>query len=295
MIASCRQCPRNCGVCRTGTAGNGFCHMGELPVVARAALHFWEEPCISGTRGSGTVFFSGCSLQCVFCQNYEISTEQKVGKPVTETELSQIFDKLVAQGAHNINLVNPTHFAEPIARVLEQKKPPVPVVYNSSGYESLGTLKRLDGLIDIYLPDFKYADNVLAMRYSGVKDYRERACEAILEMAGQTGPVCFGADGLLKRGTIVRHLILPGHTHNSIAVLELLSDVLPKGALVSLMAQYVPCGRAEEYPEINRRITKREYQKVQEVLFSLELDGFIQERSSATKSFIPSFDLEGVL
>ena len=268
--------------------------MGAEPVVARAALHRWEEPCISGTRGSGTVFFSGCSLKCVFCQNYEISTLKAVGKTVNARELAEIFSRLAEQGAHNINLVNPTHFAAPIAEALRLQKPPVPVVYNSGGYESLETLKMLEGLIDIYLPDLKYAENSLARELSAAPDYVERARETVLEMARQTGPAVLDGDGVMQKGTIVRHLILPGHTKNSIAVLDWLAQNLPQGVLVSLMAQYVPCGRAAEFPEINRRITAREYRKVEEHLFSLGLDGFVQELSSAKQAFIPPFDLEGV-
>ncbi|WP_050697354.1 radical SAM protein [Anaeromassilibacillus senegalensis] len=294
LIESCRVCPRACGVRREADKGNGFCRRGAEPEVARAALHFWEEPCISGTRGSGTVFFTGCSLQCVYCQNYEISAEHKIGKTVTAQELSDLFFRLVEQGAHNINLVNPTHFAPGIAEALRLRPLPVPVVYNSGGYESLETLRMLDGLVDIYLPDFKYMDAELAGRWSGARDYPERAKETVLEMARQTGPVVFDEDGILQRGTIVRHLILPGHTRNSIAVLDWLAENLPAGVQVSLMAQYVPCGRAAEFPEINRRITRREYEKVQQHLFLLGLDGYVQELQSAKKDFIPPFNLEGV-
>lgn len=268
--------------------------MGADAAVARAALHFWEEPCISGTRGSGTVFFTGCSLKCVFCQNYQISTKHEVGITVSVKELGDIFDRLVAQGAHNINLVNPTHFALPIAEALRLRRPFLPVVYNSGGYENPDTLEMLDGLIDIYLPDLKYADDELAKRLSGASDYVETAKAAVLEMARQTGPAQYDEEGIMTRGTIVRHLILPGHTKNSIAVLDWLSEHLPEGVPVSLMAQYIPCGRAAEFPEINRPITKREYEKVQQHLFDLGLDGFIQERTSASSKFIPPFDLEGV-
>lgn len=293
-IENCTLCPRGCAVARGETSGSGFCGMGADAVVARAALHFWEEPCISGKRGSGTVFFTGCSLKCVFCQNYQISTKMEVGQSVSAVQLSQLFDRLVLLGAHNINLVSPTHFALAIAAALKHKKLPVPVIYNSSGYEVLKTLTMFDGLIDIYLPDMKYADNTLAQKYSGASDYEENAKASILEMARQTGPAQFDADGLLVRGTIVRHLILPGNTRNSIAVLDWLKGNLPKGVLVSLMAQYVPCGRAVDFPEINRRITEREYQKVQEHLFELDLDGFVQDRKAASQSFIPLFNLERV-
>lgn len=293
VIETCTQCPRNCRVRREETEGKGFCRMGALPVVARAALHQWEEPAISGTRGSGTVFFTGCSLQCVFCQNYSISTRREVGKMVTPRELHDIFLRLIEQGAHNINLVNPTHFALPIAEALAMEKLPVPVVYNCGGYESLETLQKLEGLVDIYLPDLKYATDELGQKYSGAQDYFTRASAAILEMVRQTGPARYTDDGMMKSGTLVRHLILPGNTRNSIAVLHWLHDHLPENP-VSLMSQYVPCGRAEEFPEINRTITRREYEKVRDVLFELELDGYMQGRSAAKKDFIPPFSLEGL-
>lgn len=293
VIETCTQCPRNCRVRREETEGKGFCRMGALPVVARAALHQWEEPAISGTRGSGTVFFTGCSLQCVFCQNYSISTRREVGKVVTPRELHDIFLRLIEQGAHNINLVNPTHFALPIAEALSMEKLPVPVVYNCGGYESLETLQKLEGLVDIYLPDLKYATDELGQKYSGAPDYFTRASAAILEMVRQTGPARYTDDGMMKSGTLVRHLILPGNTRNSIAVLHWLHDHLPENP-VSLMSQYVPCGRAEEFPEINRTITRREYEKVRDVLFELELDGYMQGRSAAKKDFIPPFSLEGL-
>lgn len=293
VIETCTQCPRNCRVRREETEGKGFCRMGALPVVARAALHQWEEPAISGTRGSGTVFFTGCSLQCVFCQNYSISTRREVGKVVTPRELHDIFLRLIEQGAHNINLVNPTHFALPIAEALAMEKLPVPVVYNCGGYESLETLQKLEGLVDIYLPDLKYATDELGQKYSGAPDYFTRASAAILEMVRQTGPARYTDDGMMKSGTLVRHLILPGNTRNSIAVLHWLHDYLPENP-VSLMSQYVPCGRAEEFPEINRTITRREYEKVRDVLFELELDGYMQGRSAAKKDFIPPFSLEGL-
>ncbi|MCY1714069.1 radical SAM protein [Caproiciproducens galactitolivorans] len=293
-IQHCTLCPRNCGALRTENEGAGFCGMGSNPVVARAALHFWEEPCISGKRGSGTVFFTGCCLKCVFCQNYQISTKKEVGKIISVQELADIFDRLAEQGAHNINLVNPTHFVPAILQALALRKTKLPVVYNSGGYESLETLKVLDGWIDIYLPDFKYADNALAQKYSGASNYVESAKACVLEMARQTGPAVFDREGMMTRGTIVRHLILPGNTRNSIAVLDWLGENLPDGVLVSLMAQYTPCGKAENFPEINRRITAREYQKMQEHLFRLNLDGFVQERKSASRDFIPPFNLEGV-
>lgn len=294
-IKACELCPRRCRAFRSAEEGGGFCRMGADAVVARAALHYWEEPCLSGTRGSGAVFFTGCSLGCVFCQNYSISTQREVGKRVSPQELSDIFLSLEKQGAHNINLVNPTHFVPAVAEALKLRRPGIPVVYNSGGYERVETLRELEGLIDIYLPDLKYLSPELSRRYSGAENYPQAAMPAILEMARQTGPAVFDGDGILQRGTIVRHLLLPSNTRNTAEVLSWLASNLPQGVLVSLMAQYIPCGRAAEFPEINRRVTKREYDKVQDLLFSLNLDGFVQERSSAKKNYIPDFNLEGVL
>ncbi len=291
---SCMLCPRRCGARRSPAVGSGRCKMGTDPVVARAALHFWEEPVISGTRGSGAVFFTGCALGCVYCQNYCISAEQKAGRRVSPKELSEIFRRLEEQGAHNINLVTPTHFVPAILEALEIRKPSVPVVYNCGGYETTETLRMLEGHVDIYLPDFKYMEPELAGQLSGAPDYPEIAKAAVLEMARQTGPAGYDEEGMLVRGTVVRHLILPGHTRNSIAVLDWLAENLPDGVPVSVMAQYVPCGRAEDFPPLGRRITKREYEKIQSHLFELGLDGYIQERESASKAYIPPFDLSGV-
>lgn len=292
-IERCALCPRRCGVTREAEAGNGFCRMGADPVVARAALHFWEEPCLSGARGSGAVFFTGCSLGCAFCQNYEISTRRKAGRRLTPRQLSAVFRRLVGQGAHNLNLVTATHFVPAVVEALSLWKPPVPVVYNCGGYENVETLRMLEGWVDVYLPDLKYADDALALRLSGAADYAEASRAAVLEMVRQTGPAVFGPDGMLRRGTLVRHLMLPGHTRDSMAVLDWLAEHLP-GVPVSLMAQYVPCGRAGRFPELGRRVTEREYEKVQRRLFSLGLDGYVQERESASRAFIPPFDLEGV-
>ncbi len=290
----CLLCPRRCGAVRTAETGFGRCGMGTDAVVARAALHFWEEPCISGTHGSGAVFFTGCPLGCVFCQNYEISKERKVGRRVTPHELSDIFCRLEEQGAHNINLVTPTHFAPAILEALSIRKPSVPVIWNCSGYESPEMIARLEGFVDIFLPDLKYAEPSLAAELSDAPDYPEKAETAVLAMARQTGPAVYNGDGILQSGTMVRHLILPGHTRNSISVLNWFAANLPKGVPVSIMAQYVPCGRAEEHPPLGRRITEREYNKVLSHLFRLGLDGYVQERESAAKKYIPPFDLSGV-
>ena len=293
-LEACRVCPRQCGAYRSETSGAGRCGMGADAVVARAALHFWEEPCISGTRGSGAVFFTGCPLGCVFCQNYGISSEKKAGRRLTAAQLAALFRSLEEQGAHNINLVTPTHFTPAILEALSLRKPSVPVVWNTGGYETPETLALLRGRVDIFLPDLKFAEGPLAAELCGAPDYPRTAQAAVLEMAKQTGPAVFDADGLLVRGTVVRHLILPGHTKNSIAVLEWLAANLPEGVPVSLMAQYVPCGRAAEHPPLGRRITRREYDKVLDRLFALGLDGYVQEPESAKKEYIPPFDLTGV-
>lgn len=294
QIDCCTLCPRMCRAPRSSEEGKGFCRMGMLPRVARAALHHWEEPCISGTRGSGTVFFSGCTLQCVFCQNYEISSKG-AGKTVSVERLAEIYRELEQQGAHNINLVNPTHFVPAIVESLHRYRPKIPVVYNSSGYERVETLQMLEGLVDIYLPDFKYSGEKTSRRYSGVANYTRYAQRAVEEMARQTGAPVLDEEGMLRRGTVVRHLILPENTRNAMEVLAWLEEHLSGQVLVSLMGQYLPCGKAEQYPEINRRITRREYQKVQDYLFTLSLDGFVQQLSSADRGFIPDFHLQGVL
>lgn len=286
----CSICPRHCNVDRS--VNLGFCQSPDNFRVARAALHFWEEPCISGKEGSGTVFFSGCNLKCVFCQNNEISTENK-GVEISDDKLISIFENLISQGANNINLVNPTHYAKRLAKVLGRWKSPVPIVYNSSGYEEVETLKMLDGLIDIYLPDLKYIRAEKAMRYSKAADYFEKASAALLEMRRQVEDK-FDGD-IMKSGMIIRHLILPQNTNSSIAVLDFIKSNFPN-TFVSLMAQYTPCGDLSEFPEINRKITKREYEKVVNYALDNSFDKlFIQELSSADKSFIPKFDFTGVL
>ncbi|HIS69570.1 MAG TPA: radical SAM protein [Candidatus Gallacutalibacter stercoravium] len=269
--------------------------MGSLPVVARAALHYWEEPCISGTRGSGAVFFSGCSLHCVYCQNYAIS-ERRFGKRLSIEELAGLYRRLEEQGAHNINLVTADHFIPAVVQSLRLYRPRVPVVYNCSGYESAQMLAALNGLVDIYLPDFKYADEAVAARYSNAPDYFSVATEAIQEMIRQTGRPVFDDEGLLRKGTLVRHLILPGHTRNSIGVLRWLAEHVRDEVLVSLMGQFLPQGKvnSQTFSELNRRITKREYQKVEKALFDLRLEGFVQDLASAQEQYIPSFQLEGV-
>lgn len=286
----CSICPRHCNVDRNKNIG--FCQSPDNFRVARAALHFWEEPCISGKEGSGTVFFSGCNLKCVFCQNNEISAENK-GVEISDEKLISIFENLISQGANNINLVNPTHYAKRLANVLSVWKSPVPIVYNSSGYEEVETLKSLDGLVDIYLPDLKYIRAEKAQRYSKAQDYFEKASQALIEMRRQVEDK-FDGD-IMKSGMIIRHLILPQNTNSSIAILDFIKAYFPD-TYVSLMAQYTPCGDLSNFPEINRKITKREYEKVVNYALDNSFDKlFIQELSSADKSFIPKFDFTGVL
>ena len=291
--ACCNLCPRNCGAKREVTTGNGFCRMGVFPKVARAALHAWEEPCISGTNGSGAIFFSGCSLRCAFCQNDEIS-QKDFGRVIEPKKLAFLYLKLEGEGAHNINLVNPTHFVPAILESFAHYRPRVPVVYNTGGYDKVETLKRLEGFINLYLPDFKYIDNALAARYSGAVDYADVVTGALKEMVRQTGAPRFDERGLLQSGTVVRHLLLPGHTRDATAIIDWVKEHLRGEALFSLMGQYVPHGRADKYPELCRRVTRREYEKVEAYLLQSGLDGFVQELSSAHKRYIPSFCLEGL-
>lgn len=285
----CTLCPRQCGRPRP----KGFCRMGEAPRLARAALHQWEEPCISGTRGSGAVFFSGCSLRCAFCQNREISAGG-YGREVSVERLREIFEELIEQGAHNINLVNPTHFAGAIAKALERPLP-VPVVYNTGGYDRVETLRLLEGKVQVYLPDMKYALSEPAARYSGAADYPPVAEAAIREMVRQTGPYQMDKDGLLTRGVLIRHLILPGNLRNTRRVIDWVAAFPPGTVLFSLMSQYTPCGDLSRLPEIDRRLTRREQEAAEDYLFASGIeDGFVQERASARQEYIPSFDLTGV-
>lgn len=290
----CRLCPRSCGALRTASQGFGFCRMPEAPVLARAALHMWEEPPISGTRGSGTIFFSGCSLGCVFCQNEKIS-HQDFGKIVTVDRLEAICDQLAAQGAHNINFVNPTHYAHVIRDLLERRSLSVPVVWNSGGYDRVDTLKGLEGKINIYLPDLKYLDSGLSARYSAAADYPQTAAAAIREMVRQTGPCQFGGDGLLQRGVVIRHLILPGQVGQAKAVMDWVAGSFPPGTvLFSLMSQYTPWGDLSACPELDRRLRRGEMESAVSYMRNLGLDGFCQERTAAKEEYTPPFDLTGV-
>lgn len=290
----CRLCPRNCGAVRTEAEGAGYCRMPLVPVLARAALHHWEEPPISGSQGSGTIFFSGCSLGCVFCQNEKIS-HQDFGKAVTLERLRGICEALIAQGAHNLNFVNPTHYAHVVGALLEDYRPAVPVVWNSGGFDKVETLQGLEGKVDIYLPDLKYLDGELARRYSGASDYPETARNAIREMVRQTGPCRFDENGLLAQGTVIRHLILPGQVGQAKAVMDWTAREFGPGAvLFSLMSQYTPWGDLTAVPEINRRLRPGEMRAAQEYMENLGLDGFTQERTSAREEYTPPFDLTGI-
>ena len=283
----CDLCPRECHIERTERQG-GYCGVGTLPKIARIAPHYDEEPILSGTGGAGTVFFSGCSLRCVYCQNHEISADD-FGTYITPYQLSEEYRRTEAMGVHNIEFVTPTHYIDAILESLCYYRPKLPLVYNSSGYEKVESLKKLDGVIDVYLPDFKYSDNALAKRLSACPDYAETAAAAIDEMLRQVGaPVM--EDKLMKRGVMIRHLVLPSHVKNSIGVLEIIKEKWDSSVLVSLMSQYFPTGKADKYPDINRRITPREYQKVLDKLYELELDGFAQELESADKKYVPKWD-----
>ena len=288
----CNQCPRKCNIDRENALG--YCKSPGAFRVARAALHFWEEPCISGKNGSGTVFFSGCNLGCVYCQNGEISKENK-GVEVSGERLIEIFERLISQGAENINLVTPTHYVLQLAELLKKWHSPVPIVYNSSGYESVETLKALDGIVDIYLVDFKYIDSERAKKYSNAGNYPETVKAALKEICRQVPKDEFDERGIMKKGVIIRHLVLPSNTNQSIKILDYLSDGY-KDRYISLMAQYVPCGNLEGFPEINRRITQREYDKVMNYTLNAGFKNvFSQELSSSEKKFIPTFDFSGIM
>lgn len=285
----CTLCPRMCGVDRSQSTG--YCGQSWDIRAARAAKHLWEEPCISGTRGSGTVFFSGCTLGCVYCQNGDISAGG-FGKDISTARLREIFEELIAQGAHNIELVTPTHFLPWILPALTPRLP-VPVVYNCGGYERVETLRALEGLVDVYLPDLKYADGALAAELSGAADYFPVACEAIREMFRQVGPYVL-EDGLLTRGVVIRHLVLPGYLDNTRRVLDWIAETFAPGdVLVSLMSQYTPT--ANMTGRLARRVTAAEYRAAEDYMRNCGItDGFVQERTSAEEAYTPAFDGEGV-
>ncbi|MDE7191282.1 MAG: radical SAM protein [Clostridia bacterium] len=286
----CRLCPRKCSVDRSKT--RGYCNQGSLKI-ARAALHKWEEPIISGTNGSGTVFFSGCNLKCVYCQNFEVSRGK--GKDMTPSSLADIFKKLEDLKAHNINLVTPTHFADDIVEACKIYKPKIPVVYNCGGYESLETLEKLKDVVDIFIPDFKYGNNALATKYSNCKDYFEVCTAALLKMR-QLQPIDIVEDGLMKKGMIIRHLVLPNAIDNTKIALDWIATNMPKDSYVSLMGQYVPVGDAYKYPEINRKLKPLEYKIATQYALKLGLDNtFVQSLDSANEDFIPDFDEKSLI
>ena len=298
MTDKCNLCPRGCGVDRSNKQ-TGLCRESDRIRVARAALHMWEEPCISGEEGSGTVFFTGCNLRCVYCQNYELS-RSVCGKEISAERLAEIFLELEAKRANNINLLTPKHFIPQILEALElarRRGLTLPIVYNSSGYEREESLKRLEGYIDIYLPDFKYWNPETAGRYSLTEDYPEAAKQAVREMVRQTGEAEFDSRGMMRLGVIVRHLLLPGYLEESKQIVRYLYETYGDQIWLSLMNQYTPLDTLDEalYPELHRRVTEEEYDELVSYAIALGVEhGFIQEGDTAKESFIPPFTLEGV-
>lgn len=293
---NCLLCPRKCGINRS-TGQTGVCGVSSEIKVARAALHYWEEPCISGKRGSGAVFFSGCSLHCVFCQNREIS-DGKEGKVISKERLSDIFMELAGKGANNINLVTPGQYIPDIVWAVNDAKSrgmKLPIIYNTSGYENVTELKLLEGIVDVYLPDFKYMDSTLSARYSRAKDYPSVAKQALSEMVRQQPDVVIDdATGLIQKGVIVRQLLLPGHVNDAKAVLKYLYDTYHDHVYISMMSQFTPIA-LKDYPEINRTVTRREYERLVDYAIKIGItNAFIQEGDVAKDSFIPAFDCEGV-
>ncbi len=288
----CNLCPRKCNIKREALAprGKGFCNMGENPVIARADLHFWEEPPISGTKGSGTVFFSGCNLQCIYCQNVKIS-RGNFGKEITVDELKDIYRELINKGAHNINLVTPSHFIKPVAESLSTPLP-VPVVYNCGGYESLDVLRLLKNKVQIYIPDLKYFYDDLSIKYSQAPNYFETATKAIKEMYNQVGDYVINRDGIMEKGVIIRHLILPGQLDNTKRIIDWVKDNFKeKQVLFSLMSQFTPI-KGCDTDSLNRRLTPEEYKEIEKYLLDSGIeDGFMQELSSASEEYVPPFNL----
>lgn len=293
----CELCPRMCGVDRKKQ--RGFCGMSDKITAAKAMLHYWEEPCISGERGSGAVFFSGCVMKCAFCQNYDISSEN-AGREISVERLADIFLELRQKGAQNINLVNPTHFVPQILRSIElakRKGLSLPIVYNSGGYERVETLRTLEGAVDIFLPDVKFFSDETARKLSAAPNYFETAMNAVGEMIRQTGKPRFDENGAMISGVIVRHLVLPGQYKDSVEIIRRLGDRFGDEILFSLMSQYTPFGKVKtsaEFSEYNRRITTFEYRKALDAVYEVGLEGFMQEKSSAKEEYTPSFDFEGL-
>ena len=292
----CNDCPRKCGGKREEDIPGGVCRSPALPMLSRAAPHFGEEPCISGKNGSGTVFFSGCNLRCVFCQNHEISRGQ-IGKVVSTNQLADIFLRLQDKGVHNINLVTGSHYVRPITKALQNAKLSIPVVWNSSGYDSVESLKMLEGLVQIYLPDFKYAFSDCARRYSAAPDYPEAAKAAISEMFRQRGKFIIDDDGMLQSGVLIRHLILPENEENSLAAIDFVAENFPGDmVLFSLMSQFTPMPGTEDFPELQYRVSSMAYARLCDYAVEKGIEyGFFQDESSATDELIPDFDLSGII
>ena len=293
LLQKCEICPHKCKIDRTKNQV-GRCKSKDTVKVALASIHNFEEPCISGRDGSGTVFFSNCNLSCEFCQNYEIS-QQGLGKEISIERLAEIFIEQQSRGADNINLVSPTSYAVQIIEAIKIAKNnglKIPIIYNTNGYENIETLKLLEGYIDIYLPDLKYAENDLAKKYSKIENYFEIATSAIKEMYRQVGKNEYDENGIIKAGIIIRHLILPNHTENSKKVLKWIAENMPKNITVSVMAQYFPTYKAKEIKDINRKITKYEYQKIENYLYSLDLEnGYIQEMGNNEEIYVPKWEI----
>lgn len=289
-MSGCNICPRKCGVDRT--EATGVCGVGDTLKIARAGAHFWEEPCISGYGGSGAVFFSGCNLKCVFCQNYEISSGC-FGKEITVERLCEIYDELIYNGVHNINLVTPTHYVDKILKSLE-KPLSVPVVYNSSGYDSVDTLKKFHGKVQIYLPDLKYLNSDIAQKYSKASDYPEKSKAAIREMYRQVGEAVFDDEGIMEKGVIIRHLMLPGEIENTLDVIDWVADEFENKVVFSLMSQFTPNKNCKEL-NLQSTVSEEEYRKAVDYMYLVGLEnGYVQDFSSAKSEYTPPFDLSGV-
>ena len=295
LMNSCNLCPRNCGADRQNV--RGFCGAGSKVIVARAGLHKWEEPCISYKNGAGTVFFSGCSLHCCFCQNDQISN-RLFGKEITDRELADIFISMQEKGADNIDLVTPTHFVPNIINALDMVKHRlyIPVVYNCGGYESCETVRLLDGYIDVYLPDIKYFSGDISKKYSKAPDYFEYASKSVLAMTAQVGKLKYNSDGGLIKGTVIRHLVLPSHRHDSMKIIEWIAkNTSSDDVLVSIMNQYTPFDFiSDDHSELKRRVTKMEYNSVVNYAAELGIKGFTQQKSSASEEYVPDFDFTGI-
>lgn len=297
MLSSCRLCPRNCNINRLN-GEYGFCKSGDNVKLARVSLHQWEEPCISGSKGSGTVFFSNCNLRCIFCQNHEISQEN-IGTEVSIERLSEIFLEQQSRGAHNINLVTPTHYVPQIIEALKLSKEKglsIPILYNSNGYENIETIKALKGYVDVYLPDLKYFSDKYSIRYSSAPGYFNTATEAIKEMVQQTGECKFDSEGLIKSGVVIRHMMLPGLLFDSKKVIDFIYNTFGDSVYVSIMNQYTPMFNAAKYPEINKPVNPKHYDSLTDYALSLGItNGFIQDSEASSKAFVPEFDLRGIL